>query len=356
MFQVSKISTSLYGIVGLRQPFNPLYSILDTDNQVSRSGYYVTDNAHVKLEYIKDSQDYAEISELNFNLYLKRLQQSSIVNVCHRVFNRFDYLDRNLLYKNAQNKINQEVLVDGFVGYRIKVSKERNIAFEVKRVLLDFDTVGTFNLMLFNTSSVSPIEQKSITITSPTQEVALDWKVDNSDVTYKGDYYIGYVKIATSPIPFKRDFSNSSLMSDIAHLSIDKVQVNAHLTDTLFDLNDEEGLSEDIGINPDITVYEDYTDLIKNNESLFARAISLEFSIAVLREQINSLRTNKNERLAEKQTLRILAEIEGTDGDSSLKLVGLRSLLIGEIKQISNEIDKLKVGYFNNSIRVNTIY
>ena len=137
---------------------------------------------------------------------------------------------------------------------------------------------------------------------------------------------------------------------------ISKVQVNGHATNTLFNLTETESLSENIGFNPDITVYEDYTDLIVNNEMLFARAIHLEFSIAILREQLNSMRTNKNERLAEKQSLRILAEIEGTDGDSSLKLVGLRSILNGEIEQIAKEIEKIKTGYFNNSIRVNTIY
>ena len=356
MFQVGKISSNLYGLVGLRQPFNPIYSILDADNQISRSGYYVTDNAYVKLEYLKDTQDYKDISDADFNIYLKRLQQSSILNVCHRVFNRFDYLDRNLLYSNAQNKVNQELLIDGFVGYKIQVSSDLDIAFQIKRVLLDFYTTGIFKLMLFNTSKSDPIEEKEITITSKTQEVVLDWVVDNSDVTYKGDYYLGYIKSATTPVPFKRDYMNSDRMTNISHLSIDKYQVKGHSVESLFDLTLIEGLSENIGINPDITVYEDFTDLIMNNESLFARAINLEFSISVLREQLNSLRTNSNERNAEKQTLRILAEIEGTDGESSLKLTGLSPLLIGEISQITKEINRLKVGYFNDSIKISTIY
>jgi len=355
MFQVDKISTKLYGLVGLRDSFNPDYAILDTDNKTSRSGYYVTDNAYVKLEYIKDSQDYKDISDLEFNEYLKRLQQSSIVNICHRVFNRFDYLDRNLLYINAHNKVNQETLVDGFVGYKIEVSQDRNIAFEIKRVLLDFDTLGDFKLMLFNTSKQQPVFEQDITITAKTQEAVLDWKVDNSDITYKGDYYLGYIKTGITPIPFKRDYNNADVMTDISHLRIEKIQVKDHLTETLFDLTIEDGLSENIGINPDITVYEDYTDLIIQNEMLFARAIELDFSISIIREQLNSLRTNQNQRDAEKQSTKMLAEIEGTDGDTPIKLTGLRSLLIGEINQISKEIHKIKTGYFNDSIRVNTL-
>ncbi len=354
MFQVSKISDKLYGLVGLRDSFNPDYAILDANNQISRSGYYITDNAYVKLEYLKDSQDYKNISEADFNEYLKRLQQSSIVNVCHNVFNRFDFLDRNLLYTNAHNKVNQAVLEDGFVGYKIRVSKSNDVAFGIKRVLLDFKTTGTFDLMLFNSSSNTPIETKTITITSNTQEVVLDWKIDNSDITYKGDYYLGYVKTATTPIPYKRDYGNADIMSEISNLDISRIQVVGHSTSTLFDLNDIESLSEDIGINPDITVYEDYTDLIINNEMLFARAIYLDFSIAVLREQLNTLRVNNNSNNAEKQSLKILAEINGISNEQPIKLVGLKSLLIGEIEQISSEIDKLKKGYFDNILTVAT--
>jgi hypothetical protein len=355
MIKVDKISTSLYGIVGLRQPFNPTYDLIDDDNQISRSGLFVTDNPFVKIEYLFSSQDYKDIDFANFNVYLKRIQESSIINVCHKVFNRFDYLDRSLLYKNAQNKVNQEVLNDGFVGYRIKVSDDDNIAFKIKRVLLDFDTVGDFKLMLFNTSKLEPLFSQDITITDKTQEVELNWDVDNSGITYKGDYYLGYIKTGTTPIPYTRDYENSERMSCISHLDIEKVQCKNHLTETLFDLDDEDSLSEDVGINPDIVVYEDFTDLVISNEMLFARAIQLDMTIAILRESSNSLRSNGTERQGEQQAMRILAEIEGQKGQDVLTITGLRPLLMSELNQLEVQIDRLKTGYFNNRIRVSTL-
>ena len=355
MIKVDKISTSLYGIVGLRQPFNPTYDLLDDDNQISRSGLFVTDNPFVKIEYLFSSQDYKDIDFADFNVYLKRIQESSIINVCHKVFNRFDYLDRSLLYKNAQNKVNQEVLNDGFVGYRIKVSDDDNIAFKIKRVLLDFDTVGDFKLMLFNTSRLEPLFSQDITITDKTQEVELNWDVDNSGITYKGDYYLGYIKTGTTPIPYTRDYENSERMSCISHLDIEKVQCKNHLTETLFDLDDEDSLSEDVGINPDIVVYEDFTDLVISNEMLFARAIQLDMTIAILRESSNSLRSNGTERQGEQQAMRILAEIEGQKGQDVLTITGLRPLLMSELNQLEVQIDRLKTGYFNNRIRVSTL-
>ena len=355
MIKVDTISTSLYGIVGLRQPFNPNYAILDADNLVSRSGLYVTDNPFVKIEYLKETQDYKDVTDEDFNEYLKRIQQASIINVCQRVFNRFDYLDRNLLYKNAQNKVDQETLNNGFVGYKIKVSSDTNIAFQIKRVLLDFDTVGDFKLMLFNTSELNPIKEQSITITDKTQVVELNWSVDNNSDIYKGDYYLGYIKTDTTPIPYKREYEHSDEMSYISHLAFDKVQVNGHSTETLFDLDDTDALSENIGINPDIVVYEDYTDLIIQNEMLFSRAIELDMTISILREYSNSLRSNGTEMKSEQQAMRVLAEIEGQKGDGVLTITGLRPLLLGELNQLESQINKLKEGYFNNSIRMVTL-
>ena len=355
MFRVDKIKSNLYGIVGLRNSFNPAYAILDADNQISRSGYYVTDSPYVKLELLKETNDFKDIDDTDLNLHLKRIQESSITNICNQVFNRFDYIDRNLLFKNANNKVSQEVLPDGFVGYKIKVSTDTNVAFKIGRVLLDFATLGDVKLLLFNTAKSTPIEEKLITITSTQQAETLDWLVDNSSDTYKGDYYLGYVKTGITPIPYKREYSNSSEMSYISNLGVEKVIVLDHSTETLFDLDLCEGLNEDIGINPDITVYEDFTDLITQNELLFARAIQLDMTIAILGEYSNSLRSSGTQRNAEQLAVRILAEIEGQGGGDALTITGLRPQLLGEISQIGVEINKLRTGYFNNSIRSFTL-
>ena len=136
MINVTKIQTSLIGLIGFKQPFNPDYAIVDASNLLSASGYFVTDNPYAKIEYIKDNQDYISISDSNFNLVLKQLKQSAISNVCNQVFSEYDFLDRNLLFKNATRKTNTNVLPIGFVGYRIEVGNTKNIAFKLNRVLI----------------------------------------------------------------------------------------------------------------------------------------------------------------------------------------------------------------------------
>lgn len=356
MIQVSKIQNALVGIVGFNQPYNPSYAIVDAENLLSDSGYFVTDNPYAKIEYIKDNQDFLKITDTDFNLLLKDLKKRSISNVCNQVFSDYDFIDRSLLFKNASNKTVLEVLPIGFVGYRIKVTSEKNIAFKISRVLLDFDGAGTFTLLVFNSSKKEPIYTQEVTITTDHQEVVLDWVLDNSSSTYKGDYYIGYINNNLDVKPFKREFNNASVMTKFNDVCIEKVSVINHLTGTLFDLQKVEGLSQHDGLNFDISVYEDFTDFVINNKNLFAKAVCLDMVIQCMQMYLSSLRSNRNQMIAEQLYEKVIAELEGTNPDSVIRVKGMKPQLIGEISSIRKEIQKMKKGFFKSGqILVSTL-
>lgn len=344
MINVTKIQTSLIGLIGFKQPFNPDYAIVDASNLLSASGYFVTDNPYAKIEYIKDNQDYISISDSNFNLVLKQLKQSAISNVCNQVFSEYDFLDRNLLFKNATRKTNTNVLPIGFVGYRIEVGNTKNIAFKLNRVLLDFEGTGTIKLLLWNTSSLTALKTKEIVIESDHQEVVLDWVLDNSGNTYKGDYYIGYNTADLTVTPFKRDYENGNVMSSFKYLCIEQIALKNHNTETLFDVSTYDGLSEDTGLNFDISVFDDYTDFVINNAYLFARAIQIDCQIQCIQLYLSSLRSNLNQSISAQLYEKIMIELEGTSTDSLINVKGLKNQLIGEITSIRNEIQKIKIG------------
>lgn len=352
MYNKTIISNALYGIVGLRQPFDPDYAILETRNMESRSGLYATDNAYVKIPYLKETQDYAEITNEQFNDYLEDMQKSSIQKVMKPIFPVSDYIDRNVLYKYAGQRTETDVLPQGFVGYKIKVCDEKNIAFEITRVMLDFNGTGAIELMLFNTGKKAPIFVKEIDITSDHQSEKLDWKVDNSGDTYKGDYYLGYISTGISVQPFKRNYERSIEMSSYTYLEIDKICVPDHAANELFDVRTVGFMNEDTGLNPDITVYEDFTDLIMQNESLFATAIYYEFIIAFIQVYAATSRSNRMERMTDQFVGRAVMEVEGSGSDGLIK--GIRPVLKSEMLQLSKEVKKLKEGYFGSSIMVYT--
>jgi hypothetical protein len=344
MINVAKIQDSLIGLIGFKQPFNPDYAIVDSSNQLSKSGYFVTDNPYAKIEYIKDTQDYVSISDIDFNKVLKQIKQSSISNVCNQVFSDYDFLDRNLLFKNATKKVNTNVLPIGFVGYRIEVGNTKNIAFKLNRVLLDFEGTGTIKLLLWNTASLVPLFSKEITIGSDHQSEVLDWVLDNSNNTYKGDYYIGYNTDGLTVMPYARDYENGNVMSSFKYLNIEQISVANHNTEVLFDISTYDGLSEDPGLNFDISVFDDYTDFVINNAYLFARAIQLDCQIQCIQLYLASLRSNLNQAMSAQLYEKIMIELEGTSEGSMIRVKGLKNQLIGEITSIRNEIQKIKIG------------
>lgn len=353
MFNKNKIDT-LYGIVGLRGSDNPLYQILDANNLASTSGYFVDDNPYCKIELYKDNQDFKDVSDLDFNTNVKRLQESSISSVCDAVFSDSDYIDRQVLYRNAQNKTETETLPVGFIGYKIIPNETKSLAFSITRDILSFNGTGNITLMIFNSAKKAVVFSEVVTITSDHQVVELDWTLDDTDGLYKGEYYYGYNTSGLTVQPFKRDYNNSSVKSYITDLCVEDIFVKDHNTNILFDLTTIEGNSLTTGLNPDITVYEDYTDLILNNKKLFARAVLLDMQIKMISVNVASIRSNRNSRMGSSTAGLILQSIDGADEPGAVKVTGLRPMMLGEIKRLTKKIQALRDGYFQGRISVYT--
>lgn len=350
MFDAQKIKDGLYGLVGLRQPTNSTYAILNSLNTTSRSGYYSSDNSFCKVEFIVDGIDDLSATNAQINSLIKEMQKTAIVEVCNAVFSDADYIDRNLLFKNAFNPLNTETLPSGFVGYRIIICDKKNIAFEIPRVFLNFKNTGTLTLCLFHSSTVAPLFTKSVTITSINQVADLGWVVDNSGSNYKGEYYFGYVvdQMTGTLEPFKRDYRDSIIKSEFTDLEIENIYVPGVITNVLWDLSTNQfSVVDSFGLNPDITVFQDFTDLILRNEKLFAKAVDLSFQIKIINSYIASIRSNANQRISKELIDQAILELNGViTSNSIVNKVGLIPGLRNEIFNLKTQIDKLYNGYF----------
>jgi len=360
MFDVSKIQTKLYGVVGFRQPLDPDFAILDAANQVSRSGEFVTENPYCKINYLKDNQDFIGISDADFNEKLKEMQQASIISVCHQVFIKPDYIDRQVLYPYPQNRVDTDTLPNGLITHKFQLDLTKNVAFEITRILLDFDGSGDLELRLFNTAQDAPIFSETITIAPGETHKAVDlnWIVDNTGDTYKGDFYLGY-RNNTGAFgtlkPFERNYENSDIKSNITHFHVIEYFFPNHTTDTLPDLDDETSYDESSGLNPDITVYDDFTDWVTQGERLFARAILLDLQIKCIEMYLASLRSNANERDSKRMIQLLIATIEGTTDEAVVKITGLRPQLSRSISQIRKQVKKLQDGMTPQRVMVGTL-
>lgn len=349
------IKERLAGLVGWENPTNTDYDIVAAANLITRSGRIVNSNPFVKIEFIKDTQDDVNISDANFNTLLAKIVQDSAVSVCDNVFNDPDFIDRQMLYKNANNRISTEVLPVGFVGYKIKKCNQNDLAIEIRRCLLEFQGTGTIKLLLFNSNKKEAIYSKEVIITSGSQEVELNWIVNNTSTYYDGELFFGYISSGLTVLPYIRNYNNSSLKSIINSLSIEGIKVVGHTTEEIFDLSLTEGSAECWGLNPDISVYNDFTDLAVNNQRLLAYGITLQAQIKCLEMYLATLRTNATERISNTMINKIVAELDGLNNEDGYKKVGLKTMLSGELQRVRGELQKLKDNYFPEGLTLNTL-
>lgn len=353
MFNKVSCQTNLSGLVGFRQPIDPTFTFtLSPANLLASSGRYFDENTFINLKLLRDCQDYKDITQSQFQTLLTNIQNSAISNVLDECFVGSDYIDRQLLYINENNKTEVDSLPAGFVGYEIEQDKTKNLAFEISRCILEFEGTGDITLFLFNSQKKTYVYTQTVAVTSTLQEVILNWKAENISPLYKGKYIFGYYTHATTLQPVKREYEKANVQQKIKHLRIENVKYPfAYVNANLWDLELKEGASECWGLNPDITVYYDYTDLIIQNKSLFASAIQLSGQIKIIEQYISTFRSNINERLTGDMINKLLVEIEGAETDSIRKR-GLKQILVSEITRIKDYIQKLKDGYFSNYITV----
>lgn len=356
MFDVNKIQTGLLGLVGIRQPSDPDYAFLDAANTTSDSALFLDDISNFKVQFYKDTQDYVGASDAELNTDLQNIQKAAIVSVCQQVFGSDSYIDKNFIYTEATNRVDVETTIqNGFVGFRIIPDANKDVAFKITRVRLEFQGTGDIKLVLFNSNLNDPIYEQIITIASNTQLETLDWVVNSTNDDYKGEYYLGYQYDGTL-IPFKRNYRYSNSRNYIKNLCIEPYISIGSDDVTMFDIDHAEFLSENTGLNPDITVYNDYTDLILENKFLFAKAIQLQYAILVMQKYVSTTRSNNIERLSKETILRTIETIEGSTRQSPIRVTGLNKYLGDEVEMLMKTIEQLKKGYFGSGIQVITAH
>lgn len=356
MINAAKISSKLMGLVGFRQPYNPALPTLTAANLESRSGLIINDNPLVKIDFLKNTEDYIDLSDADFNTQLENKQKDSIISVCNSVFNKKSFLEQSLIYRNAMNKINTESLPDGFVGYEIEFDNVNDVSINIKRVLMEFSGTGNVDLLLYNSASKSVLKTKTINVTSDLQEVVLDWTLDNTDNYFQGSYFVGYISTGLSITPFKRDYEKSNIETEYNNIDIRKIIVNGFVAGNLFDLTKIENTSLSTGLNLDISIYKDFSNIIIQNENLFAQAILLDIQISCLSQYLAAMTSNKDQRNAEQKTIRIIQEIEGQQGGQGfVKITGLRSKLIRSIDDIREQIENLTKDFLGERIYSGTL-
>jgi len=270
------------------------YNIVDTSNQTSDSGRYYQDfHKAVTLANLKQTQENAEVTDADFNVFLANERKAVVNAAINGVFSKPMELDkpRMLFDRMPSTEYRTEANSRKFVGYKIRIAKGFYAA-RINTATFFFNGVATFNLYLFQDGKIAPIKTKSVTTVA--NEVTV---VDLSDWTVRAvttsQFYVGYFQedlgsIEALDVPKE----NEQCFKIIGYESISAAPAGS----TNFDRTLLSYSANTYGLNLEISTYHDYTNELVKNIHLFDNLFGLQMAIKVIEQIQYNNRTNKDER------------------------------------------------------------
>jgi len=348
MIRVTEID-SLLGLVGFRQSTLTGYTtLMDAGNIASTSGLYVNDiSGLITSKNIKNSQEDTAISDVNFNTFIDNRQKSSFINLLKTVFSDDDLIENRVLFRFESDFTNTLTNTTDFVGYEIDVAKAKDINVIINKIILTFDDIDTVKILLFHSSKNALQDSEEITtVADSDKHTALNWDLPAANSIVGGKYYIGYLRSGLSASAHNRDYESANSQTCFNCLGITPIQVTGWNAETLFDVNNVEYTDETWGLNFDISSFKDHTSIVVENKDRFAKALQLQIAADLLNLMATTTRSNRDERIIKTEAL---IDLNGTRNIENI------ANSVGVIKQLADEIKKLKKMFGNPKIQINTI-
>ena len=339
---------SLLGLVGFRQSTITEYAVLDADNIASSSGLFVGDiSGLLTVKNIHQSQEDKDISDVNFNTFLKNRMKSSFLNLTKAVFSDNDLIENKVLFP-YENDFNTTLTnATDFVGYELDVAKIKNINVVLNKIMLTFDGVDSVKILLFHsTQNALQTSETITTVANSAKHTTLNWDLPAANSVSGGKWYIGYLRSGLTAKAYDRNYENASLQSRFNCVVITPIQVSGWDAETLFDVNDIEYTAETWGINLDISSLKDFTSYVVENEDRFARGLQLQIAADLLNLLATSTRSNRDERIIKSAAL---YDLNGNRSNPEIPYS------IGVLNQLKNEIAAIKKLISPPKMQINTI-
>lgn len=314
MIRPDKIKSNLFGGVGFRQSTLTGYDIVDAPNQVTSSGLFYQDASFlITVKNIKLTQENPSITDPKFNLILKQMQESVILDVCNKVIaGESDYLQSVNLYPFEKTFKNTLSVADKFSGFRIVPDYRNGLIAKLSFVELCFDSDVTFDLYLFNSNNPNT-EIQTVEVNAKANEatiVDLGWFISD-DTTHKGGvFYLGYFEDDLGgALPIKRDFEMADLGRSTKCFYVEPVKLEH--TENVIDVSTYTEKSDTGGLNLGFEIYNDYTEFISKNKNLLWQAIQTQMAIKVLNLIISTTQSNATQRILKQLVNSAIIELHG---------------------------------------------
>ena len=311
MIRESAVS-ALDGLVGFRQPLDTSYPTLDAGNIASSSGLYFEGASNiVKVTTIIDCFEYPEMTAAQANTELDNLRNDAARDLLNRIFSdKSVFISSNTLFPYEEDFKNTHDLDKDFYYIQFERNPDIQKVITIDNIWMSFDSDVTFNLYLYHSKKLNPIQTKSITVVAnEATKIELNYNLDDT-----GTYRLGYKssELGTSK-PFVRDYSLSAISEDFLFFASD------FLDSGRIDINNQEALSDAYGMNIEYSEYYDWTYQIIKNKNLFARGLQLQMAINVCDLIMTTNRSSIIERLSNEELQKMAYVLGSEEGGNGLK-------------------------------------
>jgi len=339
-FDFSRVVAALFGRLGWKQPVKANSPVIDSTNQMSKGYRYFNDgsfHAIVTIDNLKATMEEQGASDVNLNLYMESLQRAAIMRCLNAVFREPEYIKQYLLLDRIGQ--NDKVIENTglFVGYEINLAPVMDIGVQIDSATLLFDQDVTFNLYLFKDGKKSPISVIEVSAVAGEATV-----VNFSDLvlnyigsaTKGGRFYFGYFQ---DDIGSTRAIQEQVCSKDTACFCAQPMQSKQTVGQYDFNRNQRSYTVQPYGINLEMSVFRDHTQVIVKKANLFDEVIGLTVASMTIEQIIYTCRSNTNERVLkdELSKIGIQLDLNGVAAISdSPKIKGLNDRIEEELKRL----------------------
>lgn len=330
MYSASEIKAGLIGLVGWRQNYDPAGEQLSSLTTSTTGLYFNDEHPLLNIENLLSlAPDFDKITSpaTDFTGWLQEKTEAGIIRALNAWINLKvklgtgnNLLERDILFKNANRQFDKDTNSGEIVGLEVKPQDSRGLVYRIERIGLQFDTDQDITVYLFHSEDTTP--EQSVTVTYAGGG-GLQWETVDWELSHTGAYYIVYDQSQISGQSINGVYDHYSMIPDSraqyyfpSNKFFTAVGLNVNdstaTTSALWDIADNAyTVSTNYGLNLDINVQCDYTELILEQKDLFATIIAKQVAIDLLHEIALNATARVNRHEANIDAKQVMFDING---------------------------------------------
>lgn len=340
--------------LGWLNPTEGRYGKVDCDNQKTVSGRCFNDDSiHpiVTIQNLYDCQADPHISDSAFNKYLVQLRKSNVISMLTQVFDRPQFIGSGFVYERPEHTVLTPIANSGrWAGIRIQITKG-DYGVHLQNAVLLFNGAATFNLYLYHSmtdgkDTVNDVENVDV-------KYIKKWAVTtkaNKQVNVELDYYINYsnsdFKGGAWFLCYKQDD-----LGDVKALDFSACRncyTGMQALSFLSDADGEDDFNRDVyptssqmyGLNIELGVYNDLSNLIINNAPQFDYLQGLLMAARTIEIIYNSTQSNVKQRVGKENLAILYRDLNQVTTVENPMSPGLKSQIMKEMGRLRKMFNK----------------